>query len=223
MATATVWNTSAPVDIHIANGTIRIVNGRRPALMPLLRSENQLRMLSTLLLAPAEAFTVGELATRTGIPQPSVSREVAKLLTAGILRAGADRGRKVVQADTDSPIFPELAGLLLKMTGPKVVLERLLEGVAGITAAYVYGSWARRYISEAGPEPADIDLLVIGTPSVQAVRARAEWAGDELGRDVNVSVLTEQEWQGAGSGYVQQIRAAPLVALDLTGAPPATG
>ena len=79
----------------------------------------------------------------------------------------------------------------------------------------IYGSWARRYAGEVGPEPADIDLLVIGVPDVQEVRRRAEDASKELGRDVNVTVLTYEEWDDAASGFVRQLRSSPFVELDL--------
>jgi DNA-binding transcriptional ArsR family regulator len=187
----------------------------RPTLLPLLRSENQLRLLTTLLLDPARAFMVKDLAEQTGVPQPSVSREIAHLLGAGILSATKERGRRVVSANTESPIFPELASLVLKTAGPKTVLERGLAGVGGIARALIYGSWARRYAGEPGAAPADIDLMVIGAPDVREIRQRADRAGHELGRDVNVSVLTLAEWDVGASGFLEQVKRSPVVELDL--------
>lgn len=187
----------------------------RPALLPLLRSENQLRLLAKLLLEPSRAFMIKDLAAETGVPQASVSREIAQLITAGVLRATEERGRRVISADTESPIFPELASLLLKTAGPQAVLERQLDGVPGIDRALIYGSWARRYAGEAGGPPTDIDLMVIGLPDVRELRRRADQASVELGRDVNATVLTLDEWDAGTSGFVQQVRASPLVELDL--------
>ena len=201
--------------MRISNGQIRSVSVERPALLPLLRSQNQLRLLAALLLSPTRRYTISELAEQTGIPQPSVSREVANLLTTSVLTAGTDRLRKVVQANTDSAIFPDLASLLLKTVGPKIVLETALEGARDVEEAHIYGSWAARYVGEPGSEPRDIDLLVIGTPAVEDVRRRADVASEQLGRDVNVTVLTPAEWSNATSGFVGHVRASPLVALDL--------
>jgi len=181
----------------------------------LLRSSNQLRLLSALLLEPSRSYTITELAERTGIPQPSVSREVANLLKTSALKASIEHRRRVVQANTDSPIFPELASLMLKTAGPQIVLEKALGGVPGIDKAYIYGSWARRYAGEVGGDPNDIDLLVIGAPDVNYVRRRADQASDELGRDVNVTVLSSLEWADSESGFVRHIRASPLVSLSL--------
>lgn len=120
-----------------------------------------------------------------------------------------------MQANIHSPIFPELASLLLKTAGPQIVLERFLGGVVGVAEAFIYGSWARRYAGQAGPEPADVDVMIIGEPDVSEVRRLVEQASAELGRDVNATVLTPAEWDAAASGFLQQIRSSPAVELDL--------
>lgn len=195
---------------------IHYVTERRPALLPLLRSENQLRLLAALLLAPERTWTITELARATGVPQPSVSREVARLGDSGVLRVRGSRSNRQVSADVDSVIFPELHGLLLKTAGPKPILETCLSEVAGIESAFIYGSWARRYEGEAGAPPGDIDLLVVGTPQVDAVHDAAEKAAARLGREVNPTVLTRHEWDASGEGFIQQLRRSPLVSLNLS-------
>lgn len=140
---------------------------------------------------------------------------MSNLAATSVLRIEVIRGRKEISADPDSPIFPELASLMLKTVGPKTVLEQLLAGVNGIEVAYIYGSWARRYHGEQGAQPADIDVLVVGKPDVNLVRRRGEQASERLGRDVNVSVLTSREWRDETSGFVRQLHSAPLVSLGL--------
>ena len=194
---------------------IHCVTERRPALLPLLRSENQLRLLGSLLLAPERTWTITELARATGVPQPSVSREVARLADAGILRVRGSRSHRQVSADVDSVIFPELQSLLLKSVGPKPVLETCLSDVAGIEFAFIYGSWARRYEGETGAPPGDIDLLVVGTPEVDEVYDVAEKAAVQLSREVNPTVLTRHEWEASSEGFIAQLRRSPLVSLDL--------
>jgi DNA-binding transcriptional ArsR family regulator len=189
-----------------------------PALLPLFRSGNQLRLLAALFLAPDHALSVGELTAETGVPQPSVSREVAALRRAGLLAEERVHGRRVYRADTSALVFPELASLLLKTAGPKPVLERALAGLPGIARALVYGSWALRYAGVPGPPPQDVDLLVVGTPDVAAVRRRAQRASDELGRDVNATVLSPREW-AEPNPFVGNVRSSTSVELDLAAAP----
>ena len=68
---------------------------------------------------------------------------------------------------------------------------------------------------EAGALPQDVDVLVIGSGDVSEIRAEAEAATQELGRDVNVTVLTSGEWDSPGSGFIEHIKNGPLVDLDL--------
>ncbi len=80
----------------------------------------------------------------------------------------------------------------------------------------IYGSWARRYAGEPGAPPNDIDVLVIGTPDVPAVRDVAANVSHRVGRDVNVTFLTAKEWSDGTSGFIHEVRGSPLVELDLT-------
>jgi len=79
----------------------------------------------------------------------------------------------------------------------------------------IYGSWARRYQGEAGPLPQDVDLMVIGDLDVAEVRSEADAASRRLGRDVNVTVLTPEEWERGETGFLTHLKTQPLVILDL--------
>ena len=189
---------------------------RRPSLLPLLRSKNQLDLLAALVLAPTRVWSITELVEHTGIPQPSVSRELRRLADAGLVRISGRVNARQVQVNAESVIFPELHGLMLKTVGPKPVLEDALQQVPGIEHASIYGSWARRYRGEAGIEPQDIDLLVVGKPDVDLLREVVEKAAITLGRDVNPTVLTPKEWASGASGFLTQLHRDALVELELS-------
>ena len=199
--------------IHRVDGCIHHVSSAAPSLVPLLRSENQLKVLAALLLDPGRRSTITELVQRTGVPQPSVSREVSALLAAGLLVVDRERGRRVFSADITSPVYPELSSLLHKTVGPPVVLRRALDGLDGVHAAYVHGSWARRAAGGPGPEPGDIDVLVVGEVDVEDLRDRADAVSGYLGRDVDVSVLSRAGWERPTSGFVRHVRDSPLVTV----------
>ncbi len=192
---------------------MRCVSTAPPALAPIFRSDTQLRILGATYLDPQRHFTIPDLIEHTGRPQPTVAREVQRLVTAGLLESDLRGGRRAVWAATTSPIFDELRSILLKTIGPQPVLERRLHTVPGIERAVIYGSWARRYHGEAGPFPGDVDVMVIGDADVARVRVAADEASAELGRDVNVTVLTRQEWGDEASGFISQVKSGPLVEL----------
>jgi DNA-binding transcriptional ArsR family regulator len=140
-------------------------------LLPLFRSEHQLHLLGELFVYAGEARSISELAGATGIPQATVSREVARLEEAGLLKS-VQRGRlRLVEADDQLPYYNELRALLVKTMGPAALLKHELSGVPGIEEAFVYGSWAARYHGERGPAPRDIDVVVIGEPDLDALYA----------------------------------------------------
>jgi predicted nucleotidyltransferase len=103
-----------------------------------------------------------------------------------------------------------LSSLILKAFGPTALLAALLKRVPQVDAAYIYGSWARRYSGEAGPAPRDLDVLVVGNPNVNAVYAAGRRAETELGLEVNPLVVTPGEWE-APTGVLKRIKSGPIV------------
>lgn len=184
-----------------------------PGLLPIFRSGNQLRLLGFLFVHAGAEFSIAELERRTGISQQTISREVARLTEAGLLSVRRAGRMTLVGANEGSSYFPDLRALLLKAAGPSVMLAERLAEIAGITEAYLFGSWARRYDGEPGPPPADVDVLVIGDADPDAVEAVCEDVGRDLGLEVNPVVLSEAEWRDPASGFVRQLRGGSLVEL----------
>lgn len=159
---------------------------------------------------------VKDLAEQTGVPQPSVSREIAHLLGAGIL-VGNPRS---AAGASSRPTPTRRSSLSWRRWCSRQPVRRsswsaVWPGWGGIVRALIYGSWARRYAGEPGAAPADIDLMVIGAPDVRDIRQRADRASHELGRDVNISVLTLAEWDAGASGFLELVKRSPVVELDL--------
>lgn len=186
-----------------------------PALLPIFRSDSQMRLLGQLFLNPDREQTIAELEAATGVPQQTLSREVNRLLETGLLE-GRRLGRlHLVKANRSSPFFPELAGLLLKAVGPVRVLSELLHHLARVEAVYLFGSWARRYHGEPGLPPGDIDVLVIGEPDVDEVYGACSEAAQTLGQEVNSVMMTADEWKAGRSGFIRQLQSGPLVEVGL--------
>lgn len=89
-----------------------------------------------------------------------------------------------------------------------------LDAIGGIEEAYLFGSWARRYGGEPGAAPGDIDLVVVGEPDADKVYEAGRDAGAVLGQEVNVVILTPEEWRARRSGFIREVRSSPLVAVS---------
>lgn len=193
------------------NDSIQDVVQPAPALLPILRSDAQARVLTTLLLQPEKTWTVTALALAAGVSQPTATREVRRLASTGVLTVAGDRNLRSVSVDTSALLYPELHGLVLKAFGPVAVLAEELADIDGIQAAWVFGSWARRYLGDPGPSPADIDLLVLGHPDMDELGDAVTRAGSRLGRPVGPTVLTPEEWDNPADGFIRAVRDGPRV------------
>ena len=81
----------------------------------------------------------------------------------------------------------------------------------------LYGSWAARYDGVDGPAPADVDVLVVGTPQRAAVYAAAERAEARLSIPVNPVVRSPARWAAGDDPLIASIKAGPNLVLQDNG------
>ena len=111
-----------------------------------------------------------------------------------------------------------LAEVLTRAFGVPAVLADVLRGVDGITAAYIYGSWAARHEGQTGLRPVgDIDVLVLGEPDRDQLYAALSAAEQRLGRPVQATIR-DRLWLEAGSGaFHDTVTSRPLLRLPPPG------
>jgi DNA-binding transcriptional ArsR family regulator len=195
------------------NDIIHSMSQSPPGLLPIFRSDHQLRLIGHLFVHSGKAFSLAELRQATRISQPTVSREIKRLGRAGLVRSQTKGRMKLVEANDESPYFAELNSLMLKAVGPAEEIRKRLSRISGVEEAYIFGSWARRYKGELGPPPADIDVLAIGDPNPDDVASACRRAERSLKLEVNPVVLSRHEWESRSSGFVRQLRKNALVNL----------
>jgi predicted nucleotidyltransferase len=114
-------------------------------------------------------------------------------VSVGILNRKREGKHVYFKADTESPIFSELRGLILKTAGLVDVIRRCLKPFEKeIKIAFIYGSVARaeeRSLS-------DIDLLLIGKVLLSDISPSFRKIEEIVGREVNGSVLSPLEFHG---------------------------
>lgn len=131
-----------------------------PHLAPLFRSDAQMRLLAEIFYG-SEALSGSELARRTGIPQQTVARELARLEQAGLVVTKRVGTAKVVSPDERQPFHQALRQLLGYVGGIIPTLRAAYEDNEQIREVFIFGSWARRFHGEPGPPPNDIDIAVV--------------------------------------------------------------
>ncbi|HEY4050789.1 MAG TPA: nucleotidyltransferase domain-containing protein [Acidobacteriaceae bacterium] len=158
------------------------------ALFPTVRAG----VLSATLLQPDHWWFMTELARNLEVTPSSLQRELESLVTAGFLLRRQDGRRVYFKANTESPLFPELRGLLQKTAGIIPELKAAIEKFGGrIELALLYGSIAR------GEERAssDIDLMVVGTLQQIDLLPVLRKLENRFRREVNVTLFSPEEFR----------------------------
>ena len=180
-----------------------------PLLAPVFRSDGQASLLSALLLADDE-LSLTDLADRAGVAYPTAHREVARLLEAGILVERRVGRTRLVRGNPHSPLVAPLREILTVVSGPVVLLGRELGRIEGVESAFLYGSFAARLLGVEGPDPHDVDVMVLGAPDVDAVYEACTRVEAAVRRPVNPTILTPEEFAG-DSGFLETVRSGPVV------------
>ncbi|MFI5626899.1 helix-turn-helix domain-containing protein [Nocardioides sp. NPDC051685] len=186
-----------------------------PLLAPIFRSNGQAAILAEILLT-GETVSLPELIRRTGLTRTTVHREVTRLAEAGILLIETLGREWHISANPDNPVAEHIRAILAITFGPGPMLTEALERIEGVETAAVFGSFAARASGEPGPPPADIDVLVLGQPDVREVYAACRDIGDQVGRPVNATVMTGEEWRDAveaDAAFAVDVLSHPTLAL----------
>ena len=124
-------------------------------LKKLFSSSIRADVLSLLLSSPDEQFYVREIAKLLRKNPSGIKRELDNLEHLGILQSERVANLKYFNANTESPLYPELRNLITKSLGLPGALKAILRA-AGAGAAFIYGPYA---------EDTDVDsvsIMVIG-------------------------------------------------------------
>ena len=158
------------------------------ALFPLVRQ----RVLALLYGHAERSFYANEVIALAQSGTGAVQRELADLSQAGLLTVSKVGNQRHYQANSASPVFAELRGLVLKTSGLADVLRAALVPLAAqISAAFVYGSVAKQTASSSS----DVDVLIVSEAlSYAEVFAALEGAATTLARPVNPTLYTPAEF-----------------------------
>lgn len=148
-------------------------------------------ILAACILQFARWWYLTELADHLQTRPSSLQREVRSLTAVGILEQRREGTRVYLRANSQSPIFSELCGLVEKTAGIIPALDVLLAPFREkIQCAFIYGSVARRSDNAAS----DIDLMVIGELGLADLATSLRKAEVRLGREVNATVFGPREF-----------------------------
>jgi uncharacterized protein len=177
--------------VNYTTGVVNITTPVLASLEQLLGSRIRSKVIGWLFSHPGERFFVRQLAGLLAEDPTNLSRELARLAALGVVAAASEGQQKYYWANSESPIYPELRGLVAKTAGVADVLRKALAPLADrVRCAFIFGSVA------AGREvqASDVDLMVIGDVSLEDLVPLLAPLQDRLGREVNPSVYPPGEF-----------------------------
>jgi hypothetical protein len=183
-----------------------------PPLMAIFRSQVQAEILTSVMLSPGQ-HSIADLATKLGTPYATVHREVERLLEVGLLKDSRIGRTRLLSPNMASPAYRPLRDLVLVAFGPREVIMQEFSELNGLEGLLIYGSWAARYGGEEGPEPGDIDVLVIGNVDRDDTFEAAERAQARLEREVNPQLVSSSRWHEGDTPFLTEVKQRSLVTL----------
>lgn len=160
---------------------------RRDGLESVVGSRALARLILHFALKPDLSLHFRALQRHTGLGNRSLQQELEKLVNWGVVAREEVEGSVRFRSDPGSPRWKALRELVRRFADPAEVLSEALADVAGVEAAFVFGSTAR---GDAGEE-SDVDLFVLGDEIPAARLGRATSAAALLlDRDVDVKRFT---------------------------------
>lgn len=168
---------------------------------------------------PTLELRLTEIAARTGAPRPSVHRG-ERAERAGLAMTRKVGNTRLVRASTESPYYAGLSEVLTRAFGVPAVLTETLSPITGISAAYIYGSWAANHQGHASQRPVgDIDVLILGTPDRDQLYSVLGDVEQRLGRAVQATIR-DSGWLESGTGaFHHTVTSRPILRLALDPAP----
>jgi len=184
-----------------------------PALTPLFRSDAQAEMLAAVVLQPEREFSISELGRIAGANLATAHREVERFIAMEIVLERRVGRARVIRANPDYSLIDPLRQILDFGYGPAAVLKAAIAGMEGIAAAYIYGSWAARREGHVGSPPRDIDVLLVGDPSREAMGMLLSSVQPSVGLPINIERVSEGLWMTGTDPFVETLKSGALYSL----------
>lgn len=171
-----------------------------------LFTKTQQKVLGLLFSKPDKSFYTNEIMRWASIGRGTVSRELDRLVAAGLLTVTKEGNQNHYQANASSPVFKELTSIVRKTFGVADGIREALEPLAeNIELAFIYGSMAKGDDTKSS----DIDLMLIGKElsygDVVEVLLPME---ESLQRAINPTIYEKQDFVAKlkeGNSFVSRV------------------
>ena len=158
-----------------------------------LFSKVRQRVLALFYNHPDNDFHTNEIIRLTASGNGAVQRELAALVSSGIILVKQIGNQKRYQVNQSAPIYHELHGIVTKTFGLGDNLRKAFQSLSSkIDIAFIYGSVA----NQTDTARSDIDIMFVSNKiSYAEIFKFLEKIEKQLGRKINPTCYTPDEWQ----------------------------
>ena len=154
----------------------------------LITSKTRIKLLLKFFLNSNNTGYLRSLEPEFGESTNAIRQELNRFEKAGLLESSIDGQKKIFQANTKHPLFPELNSLLMKYVGLDEVIERVINNLGRLKEVYLVGELAK------GLDSSQIDLWFIGDDlDEQYLKSLTLKAAEFIHRKVHYSIVNEAE------------------------------
>ena len=176
------------------------------------------KVLALLFGQPDHSFYLNEVVRLADMGKGVISRELNKLLDAGLLVVKKQGNQNHYQANPKCPIFTEMVSIVKKTFGIKGLLKAAIAPLApDLEHAFIYGSVAK------GEEHAgsDVDLMLVGNNlSYSEIMQLLDSVEEQLQRPVNPTLYSPAEFAerlSEGQNFLSKVMEQPRIDLLYSG------
>ncbi len=159
-------------------------------LKDLFISKTRVKLLEVFLTNPSKIFYVRELVRSVNEQINAVRAELARMEKVGLVYSEPRANRKYYGIRKDYVYFDELLRLVAKSTGlgGELIREKMKLGKVK------YVMFSGKFIRRMENSPNDVDLLIVGNVIIPQLSSMVKKAEEEVGREVNYTVMSEDEF-----------------------------
>lgn len=179
-----------------------------------LFTRTQQKVLGLLFGKPDKSFYTNEIMRWVDMGRGTVSRELERLVGAGILFVSKEGNQNHYQANANSPVYTELVSIVKKSFGVADQIKAMLKPLDNnIELAFIYGSISKGTESKSS----DIDLMLIGNElnygSVMEVLMPLE---ESLQRTINPTIYDKKDFiakLNEGNSFITRVMDQPKIMI----------
>jgi len=179
-----------------------------------LFTKTQQKVLGLLFGKPDKSFYTNEIMRWAAMGRGTVSRELERLVAAGLISITREGNQNHYQADHTNPIYRELVSIVKKSFGiADEIKERLKPLDKSIELAFVYGSISKG----SDTKSSDIDLMLVGKDlSYSLVMETLMPLEESLQRTINPTIYEMKDFMAKlidGNSFVTRVMDQPKIMI----------